>query len=225
MLFSLIILLIIIKGVRDQKGDFHRNFHIDGLDEMEDFVKTSDFADSVRYFFSYVTTDSPASSTHSAGNSLADTALAKIAICYYIARADGSIGRAEQMVLDNALSGVLNDNRIPQSFRDELVKIANDSGNSFLFVEQYLNKVKPELLVSFLEDARAIASADNRISVDEQKALNVFEKYLEGKTGRTFFAGSTIDTRCDNCGATMKINPDVSQINCPYCGHVKMLRL
>lgn len=222
MLFSIILFLLIFGKISKNKERIEQFSTNDDLKDLQDMLGTTDFVDTIRNFFG---TTGVESSDGSGRNQLADTALAKIAICYYIARADGSVGREEQLVLDNALSGVINDNRIPQYFRDELVKIANDSGNSFLFIEQYLNRVSPELLVSFLEDARAIASADNKISIDEQKALNVFEKYLEGKTGRTFFSSTTIDTRCESCGATMKIEPSTSQITCPYCGHVKFLNL
>lgn len=235
MLFALICFAIIFSQVKERRDvlnkfghreDFEKNFNPDDIKDVvkEFFGTTADFIDDFASEASYRAGNF--SERTNANSNLAAATLAKIAICYYIARADGTISREEQLVLDGALSSVLNDPDIPQYFRDELNNIANDSSNSFLNVEKYLNRVNPEILASFLEDAEKIAGADRRLSMDEQEAIKVFKKYLAGKTGRSFNDDlKTISTRCEGCGATMKFTVEDSKITCPYCGQVKMLKL
>lgn len=159
-------------------------------------------------------------------NTYANAALARIALCYYIAKADGAISNDEQLELDTVISEVTNSNDFPQSFRNEVSAIAASTSNSFIDVEKYLNKVNPETLVSFFDEMKKVAKSDNAISMQEQKALYVFETYLTGKTGRTFEKeASTFDMTCKNCGAAMSLDAATSQIICPFCGSRKGVEL
>ena len=157
---------------------------------------------------------------------LYNAALARIALGYYIARADNQISANEQLSLDEITSDVMSNNQFPAEFRNEVNAIASENTNSFINVEKYLNKVDPNTLVSFLDEAKRVAASDNAVSIEEQKALNVFEKYLSSKTGRVFTQDTkTIDMTCKNCAAIMHAEPSSSQIICPFCGSTQLIDL
>lgn len=198
------------------------------INDVKNFMDPDTIANRVNDIFGSVTgTNGSSFNVNGQGrNSAADAALAKIAICYYIAKSDGVLSREEQMALDGVVGAILNTPSLPQYYRNEIKKISEDKTNSFLFTEQYLNNVNSDVLISFLDTAKAIATADNQLSTYEQQALSVFEKYLSGKTGRSFESEkSAVDTKCECCGGIMKADYSTMKLNCPYCGNVKLFRV
>lgn len=198
------------------------------INNMRDFLDPDLISNRVSEIFGNVTgtMGNNVNADFRATNSVADATLAKIAICYYIAKADGVLSREEQIALDGVVGAILNSPSLPRYYRDEIKKISEDKTNSFLFTEQYLNKVNPEVLISFLDTAKAIATADNQLSSYEQQALSVFEEYLSGKTGCSYESNkSAVDTKCECCGGTMKPDYSTMKLNCPYCGNARLFRM
>ena len=75
------------------------------------------------------------------GSSVANIALARIALCYYIAKADGNISPEEQMDLDYMCSSLMNNPNASSNFRTELQAIVNDRSMNFMNVEKYLDRL------------------------------------------------------------------------------------
>ena len=76
--------------------------------------------------------------SQNSGSTVANIALARIALCYYIAKADGVISPEEQMDLDYMCSSLMNNPNASASFRSELTKITSDRSQNFMNVEKYL---------------------------------------------------------------------------------------
>ena len=160
------------------------------------------------------------------GTTIANIALARIALCYYIAKADGSISPEEQTDLDYMCSSLMNNPNASSTFRSELQSIVNDRSTSFMNVEKYLNRLDPNTLSSLEADARRIAELSGGVSDTESKALSVFQNYVYGKQGfpgsnmNEQFAGKArvINLKCSGCAADLEINPSMTETYCPYCG-------
>ena len=160
----------------------------------------------------------------------ANVALARIALCYYIAKADGSISPEEQTDLDYMCSSLLNNPNAAPSFRTELQKIAADRSMSFLNVEPYLDKLNIDTLIQLQADVQRIAEISDGVTENERKAMTVFQNYILGKQG---FPGSNMagqfgttrvmNLKCSGCGAELQINDSRTETYCPYCGSKQII--
>ena len=162
---------------------------------------------------------------------IANIALARIALCYYIAKADGAISPDEQMELDYMCSSLLNNPNASSQFRSELQSIAADRSTNFLNVEKYLDRVNVTTLNQFMEDVNRMAELSGGITENERKAISVFQNYIYGKQG---FPGSNMDAqfagrarvinlKCSGCGADLEINAGRTETFCPYCGSKQII--
>jgi len=167
-------------------------------------------------------------SSYGSGNSayIANVALARIALCYYIAKADGSISPEEQRDLDYMCSSLLNNPNASSNFRTELTAIASNPSTSFLTVEKYLNNLNLETLNQLQADMQRIAEITDGVTENERKAMMVFQNYIYGKQGfpgsnmNEQFAGKArvINLKCSACSADLQINDSRTETFCPYCG-------
>ncbi|MBO4473654.1 MAG: TerB family tellurite resistance protein [Clostridiales bacterium] len=170
-------------------------------------------------------------STPQASNNVANIALARIALCYYIAKADGSISPEEQMDLDYMCSSLMNNPNASSNFRTELQSIVNDRSMNFMNVEKYLNRLDVNTLNLLLADAQRIAELTDGVTENERKAMTVFQNYIYGKQGfpggnmNAQFAGTArvINLKCTGCGADLQINDSRTETYCPYCGSKQII--
>lgn len=172
----------------------------------------------------YIPQSVPAPSQN--GTTVANIALARIALCYYIAKADGVISPEEQMDLDYMCSSLMNNPNATASFRNELQQIVSDRSTNFMNVEKYLNRLDVNTLTTLQGDAQRIAELTDGVTENERKAMSVFQNYVYGKQGfpgsnmNEQFAGKArvINLKCSACGADLEINPGRTETFCPYCG-------
>ena len=155
---------------------------------------------------------------------------AKLAICCYIARADGAVTDAEKRELDmiyNEISqGYAN---IPEA-KMEIPKIYDNVNPDFVFVENYMNAANPEILASFLTLAEAISKSDSNVSEAEDRCMYNIKKYLTDRTGKNYLRNvvlkdATTDLVCPGCSATMTLNKFNNTLSCPYCGRTRYVEV
>lgn len=174
----------------------------------------------------YLPTENPAQRAGANSAYIANVALARIALCYYIAKADGYISPDEQRDLDYMCSSLLNNPNASASFRTELQKIASDTSTSFLTVEKYLNNLSLDTLNQLQADVQRVAEITDGVTENERKAMMVFQNYIYGKQGfpggnmNAQFAGTArvVSLKCSGCGADLEINDSRTETFCPYCG-------
>ena len=165
------------------------------------------------------------------GTTIANVALARIALCYYIAKADGVISPEEQMDLDYMCSSLMNNPNASASFRTELQKITSDRSSNFMNVEKYLDKLDVNTLSTLQADMQRVAELTDGVTENERKAMAVFQNYLYGKQGfpgsnmNEQFAGKArvINLKCTGCGAELEINGSRTETYCPYCGSKQII--
>ncbi len=151
--------------------------------------------------------------------------LVRIALCYYIAKADG-VSPDEQAVIDEMCSNLLSNPDTNPDYKAELRMILADKGTSFSNVRRYLRRVDPEELDQFKEDLIHIAETTDGITENEMKALTVFRDYVNSQKkvdpddlmGARTEAPKIISLKCQSCGASLQVNPVRSVACCPYCG-------
>ncbi|MBO4928272.1 MAG: hypothetical protein J5379_08505 [Clostridiales bacterium] len=165
------------------------------------------------------------------GNGVANIALARIALCYYIAKSDGNISPEEQMDLDYMCSSLMNNPNASSSFRNELQAIVSDRSMNFMNVEKYLDRLDVNTLNLLLADAQRIAELTDGVTENERKAMSVFQNYIYGKQGfpggnmNEQFAGKArvVNLKCSACGADLEINTSRTETYCPYCGSKQII--
>ena len=157
--------------------------------------------------------------------------LVRIALCYYIAKAD-QVKPEEQQLIDEMCEVLLSDPKGSQDYRCELRMILADKGTNFSNLRRYLNRIEPKELEAFWTDVMRIAEANGYISDDERKALLVYESYVKERTRLQEDLASAgpgngkrisskvhiISLSCKNCDAILDVNSDLSVAFCPYCG-------
>ena len=153
--------------------------------------------------------------------------LVRIALCYYIAKAD-QVKPEEQQLIDEMCEVLLSDPKASQDYRCELRMILADKGTNFSNLRRYLNRVEPKELEAFWTDVMRIAEANGDISEDERKALLVYESYVKERTKQLGIAGPAgkksggqvhiISLKCKSCAAILEVNSDLTTAFCPYCG-------
>ncbi len=151
--------------------------------------------------------------------------LARIALCYYVAKADG-VSPEEQAILDDMCTRLIDDPNTNPDYRYELRMILADKGKSFSNVRRYLNRIDPKELSQFKADVIRIAETTNGITENEKKALSVFYEYIASqnrspvdddgneKAART----RIVSLKCQSCGASLEVGADQTLAYCPYCG-------
>ena len=181
----------------------------------------------------YVPQSNPAMMSGSTGGAVtvANIALARIALCYYIAKSDGVISPEEQTDLDYMCSSLMNNPNASSTFRTELQSIVNDRSMNFMNVEKYLNRLDVNTLNLLYNDAQRIAEISDGVTENERKALSVFQNYIYGKQGfpgsnmNAQFAGAArvVNLKCSGCGADLQINDSRTETFCPYCGSKQII--
>ena len=148
--------------------------------------------------------------------------LVRIALCYYIAKADG-VSEDEQAAIDEMCTNLLEDPNTNPDYRTELRMIMADKGTNFANVRRYLNRVPNEELEKFKEDVMRIAEMTDGITDNEKQAIKIFQNYLddkknwlepEKKKGHT----RIVPLKCASCGATIELTTDRESAYCTYCG-------
>lgn len=173
----------------------------------------------------------PQQATPMTGNSVVNIALARVALCYYIAKADGAISPEEQMDLDYMCSSLMNNPNASQSFRSELQSIMADRTTNFMNVEKYLNQLNVQTLTALQADMQRVAALSGGITENERKAMSVFQNYIYGKQGfpgsnmNEQFAGraNVISLKCSGCAADLEVNTSQTETYCPYCGSRQLI--
>ena len=150
--------------------------------------------------------------------------LVRIALCYYIAKAD-QIQPEEQAKIDAMCEDLLNNPEMNSDYRTELRMILADRGTSFNNVRRYLNRIDPSDLEAFWKDVNEMAEAADCVSDNERKALLVYESYVNERMAALRMPGSNgsgkpniISLTCKRCSAVLDVNANLSTAFCPYCG-------
>jgi len=166
-------------------------------------------------------------------NALARTTMlnelyAKLAICCYIAWADGRVSPAEKRQLDAVYLEIYNSFPNDLNVRNTLQSIYCTPNFGFIHLEKYLRSTTPETIASFLEVADEMAQSDGYSSEKERLCIYKIRKYLTDRTGINYTGISTneeakMDLRCPGCYATMELQPHNRIAVCPFCGNTKPL--
>lgn len=150
--------------------------------------------------------------------------LVRIALCYYIAKAD-QIQPEEQAKIDAMCEDLLNNPEMNSDYRTELRMILADRGTSFNNVRRYLNRIDPSDLEAFWKDVNEMAEAADGVSDNERKALLVYESYVNERMAALRMPGNNgsgkpniISLTCKRCSAVLDVNANLSTAFCPYCG-------
>ena len=151
--------------------------------------------------------------------------LCRIALCYFIAKADG-VSQEEQAKIDAMCEQFLSNPQSSSDFRAELRMILADKGTSFSNLRRYLNRIETEEIRRFMDDVRNIAETSDGITEKEKKAILIFMDYLdERKTEdgddaleRLTGKPSVISLKCESCGSNLNVTSDKQIASCPYCG-------
>lgn len=151
--------------------------------------------------------------------------LGTIALCWYIAQADGTISSKESDYMRYVLSFARTNSRIPLKYRSSLTGELNGGNVSFNTVKQYLDKTDDATLISLVLRAQEVAEEDG-ITEREQTAYDAFRFYVEQKTGHRFDSlyskSAPVDLTCPTCGAAMKMDVTLAFASCPFCGVTKV---
>ena len=150
--------------------------------------------------------------------------LGKLALCWYIAGIDDDISPEEKSELNKLSGDIQNDEAIPAHYKTMITKEILVPGIQFSTVTKYLDHADPVELIDLDDDIKELAGI-NGISEREQYAIDVFEDYVEKKTGHLFHKGQVhqVDLVCPNCGAALTESGDRSKVICEYCGFSKMI--
>ena len=153
--------------------------------------------------------------------------LVRIALCYYIAKADG-VSEDEQAILDQMCNDLISNPDTNPDYKTELRMILADKGTSFNNVRRYLKRVDPAELENFKEDLIRIAETTDGITDNELQALTVFRDYVNSQKPadpNEMMSGAPragtpkiTSLKCQSCGANLPVKPNQSMACCPYCG-------
>ena len=120
----------------------------------------------------------------SSGTTVANIALARIALCYYIAKADGVISPEEQMDLDYMCSSLMNNPNASSTFRKELQQTVTDRSSNFMTVEKYLNRLDANTLSTLQADAQRIAELTDGVTENEKRCRYSRTTSMESRDSR-----------------------------------------
>ena len=141
-----------------------------------------------------------------------DLFYAKVAIISFVAKADNKISREEQSEFDQLLT--VANNMYGYEVAARARGIIDNEGSSFIALEPYLRKIQDRELDSFLFFADEIAKTDNRMTVEEDAALNKLRSYIDSRKGIKEFH----DLICGGCGGQMRSDAYGYKAVCICCG-------
>jgi len=150
--------------------------------------------------------------------------LVRIALCYYIAKAD-QVSVDEQKVIDDMCEKMLADPEASANYKTEIRMVLADRGTNFSNVRRYLNRVDLPDLERFQEDMVHMAEVTDGITDNERAALSVYKSYLNERKNQLLNEGGArsgpprvVSLMCKSCSAVLDINSDLTTAFCPYCG-------
>lgn len=108
----------------------------------------------------------------------ADFCLATTALSFWIARCDGEIDEKEMLELQFDLDSIKKNMDLPDAIKNELANISKNEKISFKEVKKYLDKVSLDTLMELEKDIEEIIEANKVITKEEEKARNIYLKYL-----------------------------------------------
>ncbi len=158
-----------------------------------------------------------------------NTLLGKLALCYYMARIDGSISVDEGLELDKIAGQIMSDSSIPASEKAKVEAISRDQNISFSTVTAFLDQAEPSALVSFVSDIENVAKTTGGVTTQEQRVIDMFKDYVTRKTGHSFKAEDMnknavqVDLTCPNCAGQMELDQTMLKAYCPFCGSAKII--
>ena len=158
----------------------------------------------------------------------ANTMLGKIAVCCYIAQADGVVSPEEKMEIDAVATSILADPRLSEENKKKVRDIVRCTNISFSQVEGILSKADSGPLISFVNDIERIARTNGGITALEQKAIRTFKEYVSKRTGYSFPDEvapdlKSVDLTCTHCGGLMDVDSSMLKATCMYCGASKII--
>lgn len=106
-----------------------------------------------------------------------DPILARVAVSYYIARADGKITESELRILNEKTGQIINNPDIPNPIKKEAKSIASNKNINSEIVISYLEKLNELTLASIMFDVTTIAEVEG-INEKEQEAISLIEEYI-----------------------------------------------
>ncbi|MBR1905613.1 MAG: hypothetical protein IJ819_04060 [Clostridiales bacterium] len=148
-----------------------------------------------------------------------DLFYAKVAIISFIAKADGKIGREERSELDQMIT--VANNMYGYEVAARARGIIDNEGSSFIALEPYLRKIQDRDLDSFVFYADEIAKTDNRMTAEEDAALNKLRSYIDSRKGIKEFH----DLICAGCGGQMRSDEYGYKAVCTCCGRETILNI
>lgn len=155
-----------------------------------------------------------------------DLLLAKLAVCYFIANADGELSDEERHEIGRLTNQILRGQNAPtERLKTEVKNINQHQGESFVLVEKYLQPIKNGDLTSYLQIAENIANSNEELSSDEKDAMTRLREYVSDRTGKDFTSSDLDDTDlvCQSCGGHMELSDGGGMLVCPFCGTTRVV--
>ena len=146
-----------------------------------------------------------------------DLFYAKVAMLSYIAKADNVISYEEQLELNQILS--VAENMYGKQAVINAQNIFEHEGSSFMALEPYLQKIQDRDLDSFIFYADEFTKSDNKLTVEEQNAIQKLRTYIDSRKGKKNF----FNLSCPNCGAGLRPDSYGYKADCAYCGYEVVL--
>jgi len=155
-----------------------------------------------------------------------NTALAKFAMCKYLAGLDDSIGELERIELGYIIDNINRNPRIPSKYKGYFTNGTFDEHMSFADAKLYLDKADASDLLEFVGVADWFARRDG-ITEAEKAGIDAFKLYVEQRTGHKFtnlyMDPESLDLTCPSCGAVMKLDENKEKACCSFCGMTRLL--
>lgn len=160
-------------------------------------------------------------------NATINECMARFAICYYIAMADGILSPQEKNTLDQICLDTYNKFKYDH-VKVTLLEIYNTPNMNLITLERYLKDVEPSSIASFLSLADEIADLDGNTTDAEKESIYKIRRYLTDRTGFDYLGNylhlnTDVNLVCPNCTSPMKVIPYDNKAQCPYCGYFKYL--
>lgn len=137
---------------------------------------------------------------------------AKVAIISFIAKADKKISREEKAEFEQMLDVACD--MYGDDAAEKAEEIYENTGNSFIAVETYLQKIQERDLESIVFYANEIARADKKLTPEEDDALKKIRSYIDSRKGNKEFH----DLICTSCGGHMRSDSYGYKAVCEFCG-------
>lgn len=155
-----------------------------------------------------------------------DLLLAKLAVCFYIANADGEMSDNERNAIGRLVNQILRGEVPPtERVRTEVLNINKQRDGNFVVCEKYLQPIKSGDLAAYLQVAEELANADEGLSEAENNALNTLREYVSDRSGKDFTSADLDDQDliCQSCGGHMELSEGGAMLVCPFCGTTRVV--